>query len=266
MTDFQFLARGIALMGCGIGAGCALIAGIGPGIGEGNAVAKALEAIGRQPECKGDVTSTMLLGCAIAETTGIYGFVTGLLLIFVAPGMFMNFLKYIGRSGMDTQALVTIVPSTFILTILNLFIQMFLMKKFLFKPIRRVLEERQKRADQNIRAAEQEKAEAEAVKAEYTKNMAQAREEAAGILERAKQDASQQADELLQSARSEAQALKAKAESDIRQEKKRALNEAKDEIGGLAMDIAGRVVEREIHEADHRALIDDFLQKVEDAS
>ena len=167
---------------------------------------------------------------------------------------------------MDTQALVTVVPSTFILTILNLFIQMFLMKKFLFKPIRRVLEERQKRADQNIRAAEQEKAEAEAVKAEYTKNMAQAREEAAGILERAKQDASQQADELLQSARSEVQALKAKAESDIRQEKKRALNEAKDEIGGLAMDIAGRVVEREIHEADHRALIDDFLQKVEDAS
>ena len=53
---------------------------------------KALEAIGRQPECKGDVTSTMLLGCAIAETTGIYGFVTGLLLIFVAPGTFMKFL------------------------------------------------------------------------------------------------------------------------------------------------------------------------------
>ena len=87
------LKKGIALAGCAIGAGCSLIAGIGPGIGEGNAVAKALEAIGRQPECKGDVTSTMLLGCAIAETTGIYGFVTGLLLIFVAPGMFMNFLK-----------------------------------------------------------------------------------------------------------------------------------------------------------------------------
>ena len=72
--DFQILAKGIALAGCAIGAGCSLIAGIGPGIGEGNAVAKALEAIGRQPECKGDVTSTMLLGCAIAETTGIYGF------------------------------------------------------------------------------------------------------------------------------------------------------------------------------------------------
>lgn len=90
--DFTILAKGIALAGCAIGAGCALIAGIGPGIGEGNAVAKALEAIGRQPECKGDVTSTMLLGCAIAETTGIYGFVVGLLLIFVAPNMFMGML------------------------------------------------------------------------------------------------------------------------------------------------------------------------------
>ena len=61
MTDFQVLAKGIALAGCAIGAGCALIAGIGPGIGEGNAVAKALEAIGRQPEGKSDVTSTNFL-------------------------------------------------------------------------------------------------------------------------------------------------------------------------------------------------------------
>ena len=90
--DFTVLAKGIALAGCAIGAGLALIAGIGPGIGEGNAVAKALEAIGRQPECRSEVTSTMLLGCAIAETTGIYGFVTGLFLIFVAPGTFMRFL------------------------------------------------------------------------------------------------------------------------------------------------------------------------------
>ena len=62
-----------------------MIAGIGPGIGEGNAVAKALEAIGRQPECKGDVTSTMLLGCAVAESTGIYGLVIALILLFANP-------------------------------------------------------------------------------------------------------------------------------------------------------------------------------------
>ncbi len=92
MNDYTVSAKGIALAGCAIGSGLALIAGVGPGIGEGNAVARACEAIGRQPECKGDVTSTLILGVALSETTGIYGFVTGLLLIFFAPGQFMKFL------------------------------------------------------------------------------------------------------------------------------------------------------------------------------
>ena len=92
------LAIGIILGGCAIGAGLALIAGIGPGIGEGNAVAKACEAIGRQPESAGTVKSTMLMGCAIAETTGIYGLIIGILLIFVAPNLFVNLLmKTIGK-------------------------------------------------------------------------------------------------------------------------------------------------------------------------
>ena len=91
--EFQLLAKGIALAGCAIGAGLALMAGIGPGIGEGNCAAKACEAIGRQPEAKGDITGTMILGIALSETTGIYGFVTGLLLIFFAPAQFMNLLS-----------------------------------------------------------------------------------------------------------------------------------------------------------------------------
>ena len=86
------LALGLILGGCAVGAGLAMIAGIGPGIGEGNAVAKACEAIGRQPECKGDVTSTMITGCIIAETTGLYGLVIGILLIFVAPNSFVSIL------------------------------------------------------------------------------------------------------------------------------------------------------------------------------
>lgn len=86
------MARALVLMGCAVGAGLALIAGIGPGIGEGYAAGKAVEAVSRQPESKGDVTSTLLLGVALSETTGIYGFVTGLLLIFVAPGMFLGML------------------------------------------------------------------------------------------------------------------------------------------------------------------------------
>ena len=86
------IAIGIILGCCALGAGCAMIAGIGPGVGEGNAVAKACEAIGRQPECKSDVTSTMLMGCAIAETTGVYALVIAILLIFVAPNLLVNIL------------------------------------------------------------------------------------------------------------------------------------------------------------------------------
>ncbi len=86
------LAIGIILGMCALGAGVAMVAGIGPGIGEGTAVGKACEAIGRQPECKGSVTSTMIMGCAIAETTGIYALIIAILLIFVAPNMFVNIL------------------------------------------------------------------------------------------------------------------------------------------------------------------------------
>ena len=86
------IAIGIILGCCALGAGTAMIAGIGPGIGEGNAVAKACEAIGRQPECKGEVTTTMLMGCAVAETTGLYALVVAILLLFVAPRILVNIL------------------------------------------------------------------------------------------------------------------------------------------------------------------------------
>ena len=93
VQNSDVIARALVLMGCAIGAGLALIAGIGPGIGEGYAVGKACEAIARQPEQKGSVTTTMLMGCAVAETTGLYGFIIGLLLIFLAPSLFLRRLQ-----------------------------------------------------------------------------------------------------------------------------------------------------------------------------
>ena len=68
-----------------LGAGCAMIAGIGPGIGEGYAAGKEVEAVARQPEAKADIMQLLLLGDAIAETTGIYGLVVALILLFVKP-------------------------------------------------------------------------------------------------------------------------------------------------------------------------------------
>ena len=65
-----------------IGAGIAVLTGIGAGIGIGLATAKATEAIARQPEAEGKISKTLILGCALAEATAIYGFIIGLLIIF----------------------------------------------------------------------------------------------------------------------------------------------------------------------------------------
>ena len=85
LETMEVLADALIRMGSAIGAGLALIAGIGPGIGEGYTAGKAVEAIGRQPESSGAVTRTMIVGCAMAETTGIYGLFIGLALLFFNP-------------------------------------------------------------------------------------------------------------------------------------------------------------------------------------
>ena len=167
---------------------------------------------------------------------------------------------------MESQQLVTIIPWTFIAQILNLFIQVYLIKRFLFKPINEVLKKRQEAADKDIKEAKKAKEAAEAVKTEYESSMSDARGEANRIIEDAKKDANLRAEELIKEAEQHASSIKAKAEEDIRLERKKALNEVKDEIGSIAMDIAGKVVEKEIHEDEHKALIDEFLQNVEEAS
>ena len=68
-----------------VGAGLALIAGVGPGIGQGIAAGHAAAAVGRNPGAKSEITSTMLLGQAVAETTGLYGLLVAMLLMFVKP-------------------------------------------------------------------------------------------------------------------------------------------------------------------------------------
>ena len=92
-SDLLPIACGILLGGCGLGAGMAMIGGMGPSIGEGNAVARACEAIGNKPQNQGMVTTTMLMGCAVAETTGLYALVIAILLIFVAPNMLLGVMS-----------------------------------------------------------------------------------------------------------------------------------------------------------------------------
>lgn len=81
----QVTGKDLILAFSALGAGIAMVAGLGPGIGQGYAAGKGTEAVGRQPEARGDIVSTMLVGQAVAETTGIYSFVIALILLFANP-------------------------------------------------------------------------------------------------------------------------------------------------------------------------------------
>ena len=164
------------------------------------------------------------------------------------------------------QALITLDGWTFLAQVCNLMIQLVIFKKLLLNPVKKVIAERKAKADSQIADAEKLRTEAEAMKAEYEQNLQNARSEANQIVAAAQKTAAARSEELLGEARAQAAALKQKAEADIAQERKKAVNEVKDEIGGMAMEIASKVVEREIKEADHQDLIDEFIKNVGEAS
>lgn len=164
------------------------------------------------------------------------------------------------------QQLVTIVPWNFVAAICNLLIQMWLIKKFLFKPVQKVLAQRQQMADAQIADAEKARTEAEAMRTDYEQRLAAAKQEAAQLVQNATRTAQLRSEEIVRQARADAASIKTKADADIAQQRKKAINEVKDEIGGIAMDIASKVVEREIDPKVHQDLIDEFIRNVGDAS
>ncbi len=167
---------------------------------------------------------------------------------------------------MQVQELVGIIPWTFVAQICNLFIQMYLIKRFWFKPVHEILEKRRAAADAEIIQAEETKAKAEAIRAEYERNMQDARQKANEILDSARNTAAIQSEKILKEAQDQTFAMKNKAEKEIAQEKKKAVNEVKGEIGDMAVEIAGKVIEREINEKDHEKLIDEFISNVGEVS
>ena len=167
---------------------------------------------------------------------------------------------------MQVQELVGIIPWTFVAQICNLFIQMYLIKRFLFKPVHEILEKRRASADAEIIQAEETKAKAEAIRAEYERNMQDARQKANEILDSARNTAAIQSEKILKEAQDQTFAMKNKAEKEIAQEKKKAVNEVKGEIGDMAVEIAAKVIEREINEKDHEKLIDEFISNVGEVS
>ncbi len=160
------------------------------------------------------------------------------------------------------QSLVTVDIWTWIAMICNLLLQMYLIKRFLLDKVLAVLDKRKAEANAQLADAEQANARALELKADYERSIESARDEAGQILSAAQQSASARSEEILSDARHQAELLRQRAENDIALERSKAVSELKDEIGSMAIEIASKVVEREINPDDHEALIEDFIRNV----
>ena len=160
------------------------------------------------------------------------------------------------------QSLVTVNPVTLIAQICNLFLQMFLVKVFFLDKIKAIIDARREAADKEITDAKAAKEEAMVIKATYEQNMLESKAKAEKILQNAQQTAAQRSEQIISDAQKTVVAMKQKAEAEIAQEKKRALNDAKNEISEIAMAIAGKVVGRELTDADHAKMVDSFIDEL----
>ena len=147
-------------------------------------------------------------------------------------------------------------------SIANLLILTLILKKFLFKPVQKILAARQDQVDELYDAAEKTKASAEEDKKLYTAKIAGAVEEAESILRSATQRADRQSDEIIADAHRRAAETMKRAEEDIELAKKKAMDDLKNEISDISVQIAEGVVGRELHGDDHRDLIDSFIDKL----
>ena len=162
------------------------------------------------------------------------------------------------------QSLVTVNPVTLIAQIFNLFLTLFIVKKYFLDKIQAILDQRRAAADREITDAQNAKAEAMTIKAAYEENMRQSKAKADALLISAQQTAALRGEEIIQDAQRTAVQIKQKAEADIAQEKKKAINDAKNEISEMALAIAGKVVGRELNAADQSSLVDSFIDGLGD--
>ncbi len=148
---------------------------------------------------------------------------------------------------------------TALLTLGNFLLVLFVGSKFLYGPILNIIESRQKEIDDLYADAGTARDQAQAMKAQYQEKLSTAQADSQKIVQDAVTRAQAREEEILKKANEDASAILAKASQDIAQEKKKALNDAKNEIAGLSLAIAEKVVERELKEADQRDLIDRFI-------
>ncbi|MBR2667932.1 MAG: F0F1 ATP synthase subunit B [Oscillospiraceae bacterium] len=153
-----------------------------------------------------------------------------------------------------------------IISLIDLLIIFLLLKKFLYKPVKKLLAKREAQVNSIYSKAEAARAAAEADKATYHEKLSYAQEEAKDIIKSAQASATRISNTLISDANEEVAAMRQKAEADIALEKQKATNEVKTLISDLSLNIAEKMLGREINSDDQSALIDQFIKDIGDGN
>lgn len=153
---------------------------------------------------------------------------------------------------------------TALFVLLNTLVIFFVAKKYLFVPVKNMIDARQKEIDTMYDDAKKAQENALAMEAEYSQKLSEAAEHGQQLVKEAVVRGQKREEEIIRDANTRAAALLDKASADIAQEKKKALNDAKDEISDIAMAIAAKVVGRELSDADQSELVNRFIDELGD--
>ena len=147
----------------------------------------------------------------------------------------------------------------------NLLVLYFVLRKLLFKPVKNMIDSRQKEIDDMYSDAEKLREDSAVMKADYEEKLGRAKEESEEILKNAVRRAQLREEEILREANDKAARVMKRAEEQVEMEKKRAINEVKDEVSDMAIGIASAVLERDISRKEHETLIDEFIRTMGEA-
>ena len=149
-----------------------------------------------------------------------------------------------------------------LISLANLYIIYRILKRFLFKPVQKVMDAREAQVNKIYAEAGESRDSANQMKQEYEKRLASARKEADDLIRTATQNAQRRSDQIVTEAKEQAGHVKRKAQEEIDLQKQQMLRDVRGEISGLAVDIASKVVEREISQTDYDGFVDQFIQNV----
>ena len=161
-----------------------------------------------------------------------------------------------------TESIFSVSGWQLLFTLVNLVIDYFILKKFLYQPVKRMFAQRQAEVEDTYKKADEANADANSLKQQYEQKMATAKEEADAIVRSATGRAQLRSDAMIPEARQNASEIIRRADEQAAIEKKQALNEVKNQIADLALQAAENVIHKELDADSHRKMIDEFIENV----